>query len=191
LRGPTPENAKRGESMDEAVRDLLREARRRERIQTAYYRRLTGAAEDAEDPGAVERLNELLADEQHHLSRITARLLEMGDSPPELPPGEGSVSLKGWESEARAREAGEVAFYKAALARKIDGRTREILQEILESERRHREELGGKCHIIDHTINESVRIAEATGKRTTVFDIAPDIDGARAYRAIAEEIIHA
>jgi len=130
--------------MDEELRDLLREARRRERGQAVYYRRLAGAAEDAGDQDAIERINELLADEQHHLSRVTARLLEMGDTPPEVTPSDEEPSLKGWESEARAREAGEVAFYKAALARRLDGKTREILQEILESERRHREELGGK-----------------------------------------------
>jgi rubrerythrin len=130
--------------MDEPLRDLLREARRRERNQTAFYRRLAGAADEAQDAGAIERLNELLADEQHHLSRITARLLELGDTLPEVEPSPGSPGFKGWESEARAREAGEVAFYKGALARELDGKTRRILQEILESERRHREELGGK-----------------------------------------------
>jgi chromosome partitioning protein len=52
-------------------------------------------------------------------------------------------------------------------------------------------EVGRECHIFEHPINESVRFAEATGQGTTVFDIAPDIEGARAYRAIAEEIIHA
>jgi len=129
---------------DGHLRDLLREARRRERGQTAFYRRLAAAAEEAGDDGAVERLNELLADEQHHLSRVTARLLELGDKPPEVDPGEGKANLKGWEAEARAREAGEVAFYKGALSGRLDGRTRAILQEILESERRHREELGGK-----------------------------------------------
>jgi rubrerythrin len=130
--------------MDEALRDLLREARRRERSQSAFYRRLAGAADEAQDAGAIERLNELLADEQHHLSRITARLMELGDTPPEVEPSAGSPAFKGWEAEARAREAGEVAFYKGALARELDGKTRRILQEILESERRHREELGGK-----------------------------------------------
>lgn len=130
--------------MDRNLRDLLREARRREKGQAAFYRRLAAAADEAGDAGAAERLNELLADEQHHLSRITARLLEMGDTPPEVEAGTGSAKLQGWETEARAREAGEVAFYKGALSRPLDGRTREVLQEILESERRHREELGGK-----------------------------------------------
>jgi chromosome partitioning protein len=51
-------------------------------------------------------------------------------------------------------------------------------------------EVGEACHIFEHPINESVRFAEATGQGTTVFDIAPDIEGARAYRAIAKEIVH-
>jgi chromosome partitioning protein len=55
---------------------------------------------------------------------------------------------------------------------------------------RTKAELGGECRIFEHPINESVRFAEATGQGTTVFDIAPDIEGAKAYRAIAEEIIH-
>jgi chromosome partitioning protein len=52
-------------------------------------------------------------------------------------------------------------------------------------------EIGRQCHIFDHIINESVRFAEATGQGTTVFDIAPDIEGAQAYREIAKEIVHA
>jgi chromosome partitioning protein len=51
-------------------------------------------------------------------------------------------------------------------------------------------EVGRACRIFEHPINESVRFAEATGQGTTVFDIAPDIEGARAYRAIAKEIVH-
>jgi chromosome partitioning protein len=54
-----------------------------------------------------------------------------------------------------------------------------------------KEEIGQQCHIFEHTINESVRFAEATGQGTTVFDIAPDIEGAQAYREIAKEIVHA
>jgi chromosome partitioning protein len=56
---------------------------------------------------------------------------------------------------------------------------------------RTKEEVGEVCHIFEHTINESVRFAEATGQGTTVFDIAPEIEGARAYRELAKEIIHA
>src|SRR3954453_2343287 len=45
-----------------------------------------------------------------------------------------------------------------------------------------KEEVGRECHIFEHPIGESVRFAEATGQGKTVFDIAPDIEGARAYR---------
>lgn len=55
---------------------------------------------------------------------------------------------------------------------------------------RTKQELGQECRIFEHPINESVRFAEATGQGTTVFDIAPEIEGAQAYREIAKEIIH-
>ncbi len=55
---------------------------------------------------------------------------------------------------------------------------------------RTKEEVGQECHIFEHPIHESVRFAEATGQGTTVFDIAPEIEGARAYQAIAKEIMH-
>jgi len=54
-----------------------------------------------------------------------------------------------------------------------------------------KEAVGRECHIFEHPIHESVRFAEATGQGTTVFDIAPEIEGARAYQAIAKEIMHA
>ncbi|TVR64464.1 MAG: ferritin-like domain-containing protein [Gemmatimonadales bacterium] len=132
------------DSVSQRIVELLREGREREKRQSSFYRRLAAAAEDEGRPDDVERLNELLADEQHHLSRLTARLLELGDQPPDLPPGEGTANLEGWEAEARAREAGEVAFYKSALTRSLDDRTRDILQEILHSECHHREQLRGK-----------------------------------------------
>ena len=56
---------------------------------------------------------------------------------------------------------------------------------------RTKAEVGGECHIFEHPIHESVRFAEATGQGTTVFDIAPEIEGARAYQAIAKEMMHA
>jgi chromosome partitioning protein len=56
---------------------------------------------------------------------------------------------------------------------------------------RTKAEVGRACHIFEYSIHESVRFAEATGQGTTVFDIAPDIEGARAYQAIAKEIMHA
>lgn len=130
--------------LENAIIQLLREGRERERSQTAFYRRLAAAAEDAGRQEDVDRLNELLADEQHHFSRLTARLMELGDEPPELSLVKGEANLSGWQAEARAREAGEVAFYKAVLSRDLDEKTRGILEEILHSERKHREQLAGK-----------------------------------------------
>lgn len=129
------------------MRNDLEEARRREKAQTLFYRALAAEAEAAGDAVASERLNELHADEQHHLSRLTARLLEEGIPPtdlrdlsrPEIPP------LDGWEEVAREREAEEVAFYEALVAAEgLDGETRAIVDEILASERRHHEHLAGK-----------------------------------------------
>jgi rubrerythrin len=120
-------------------------ARVRERSQTVFYRRLAVLAEEAGLETLGERLNGLHADEQHHLSRVTARLIELGERPAEMSPPPSPAELEGWEAEARAREGDEVAFYDRALARQdLDERTRAIFREIVASERRHRTELGGK-----------------------------------------------
>ncbi|MEQ9399767.1 MAG: ferritin-like domain-containing protein [Longimicrobiales bacterium] len=130
--------------MNELVR-LLHEGRARERAQAAFYRRLSGAADDAGDAARAEVLNELLADEQHHVSRLTARLLELGERPDDTRiPAEDAPGLEGWEEAGRLREAAEVAWYEDALERIDDGATRAILEEILASERHHHANLGGK-----------------------------------------------
>ncbi len=54
-----------------------------------------------------------------------------------------------------------------------------------------KEAIGQQCHIFNYPINESVRFAEATGQGKTIYDIAPEIEGAQAYIAIAKEIVHA
>ena len=125
--------------------DLLQEGRQRERAQALFYRFLSGDAESSGDVQTAERLNELLADEQHHVSRLTARILELGVTPrhadvplPEVP------TMAGWEDAARAREEDEVRWYTEALQRVDDPGTRSILQAILNSERHHRDELAGK-----------------------------------------------
>jgi rubrerythrin len=124
---------------------LLAEGRKREKTQTLFYRRLASLAEDTGDEALAERLNGLHADEQHHLSRLTARLLELGGEPAELGSraGEGP-ELEGWEDEARRREEGEVAWYTRARDEDVDDTTRDLLDEILHSERHHARELGGK-----------------------------------------------
>lgn len=126
----------------------LDQARRHEKEQTLFYRALAARAESAGDIGLTEVLNELHADEQHHLSRLTARLLELGATPrtldrplvpDELPEPER------WEEVARERERDEVARYEALLAAPdLDETTRAVLEEILVAERQHSRHLAGK-----------------------------------------------
>lgn len=124
----------------------LREARRREKAMTLFYRALAAEAELAGRERDSERLNELHADEQHHLSRLTARLLELGEAPDDLRDlGRPDVDLARWEEDARAREASEVDYYRGWLDEEIeDVATREVVAEILESEVHHHRDLGGK-----------------------------------------------
>jgi len=130
----------------ERLVERLAEARRREKARTRTYRSLAAAAEDGGDLQASERLNGLHADEQHHLSRLTARLLELGGVPESLPGGlMNDVHLDHWERDAREAEADEIAFYESFLDEPfVDRETREILEEILASERLHLQHLGGK-----------------------------------------------
>lgn len=128
-----------------SVRELLEAGRAREKAQARFYRALAARAVAEGDAEATERLNDLHADEQHHLSRLTARLLELGHAPTELTPPPPSIpSLAGWEAEARAREVDEVAWYEAAAALPVDPETAAVLGEILGSERHHAAELRGK-----------------------------------------------
>jgi chromosome partitioning protein len=53
---------------------------------------------------------------------------------------------------------------------------------------RTRTELGDHIRVFETPINDSTRFTEASGQGKTVFEIAPEIEGAQAYRAIAEEI---
>jgi len=124
---------------------ILGEARAREKEQALFYRGLAASAAEAGLRVETERLNELHADEQHHLSRLTARLLELGATPDDLRRVEApGSSLEDWEAEARHREGAEVGWYEGQLGADLDGRTRALFEEILESERKHREQLGGK-----------------------------------------------
>ncbi len=124
---------------------LLQEARRREQEQAQFYRVLAGDAEHAGDAAAAERFNELLADEQHHVARLTARILELGGTPEGRGAAPGTAAhLYAWEPEARRREEAEVTWYESALGGVEDPETRFVLSGILESERHHRETLAGK-----------------------------------------------
>ena len=124
---------------------LLEASRVREKGQALFYRALAAQAVAAGDDDASERLNDLHADEQHHLSRLTARLLELGGRPDDLstvptPGGE----LADWEAIARDRELEEVSWYEAAAELPLDAPTHAVVVEILESERHHAEVLRGK-----------------------------------------------
>ena len=134
--------------MGEAGSDLTRaleQCRAAEKAQALFYRALAAEAEGRGDGALSERLNELHADEQHHLSRLTARLLELGAAPAELAPAVPRARLDGWEALAGARERGEVARYEALLERPgLDEHGAALLREILDTERHHAEELGGK-----------------------------------------------
>ncbi|HEU0012326.1 MAG TPA: ferritin family protein [Longimicrobium sp.] len=124
--------------------DLLQQARAAEKAQALFYRALAAQAEERGDAALSERFNELHADEQHHVSRLTARLLELGAAPDELAASSGLVAMDGWEDAARAREEDEVRRYEALLEAEMDEATRALVREILETERHHAAELGGK-----------------------------------------------
>lgn len=132
-------------SVNVGVVESLQRARAAEREQAQFYRALAAAAEMAGDEATAERLNGLHADEQHHLSRLTVRLVELGQALEDLSARAGGPpSLAGWEDAAREREAGEVARYEAMLRMPLDGQTAQMIAEFLEAERRHASELGGK-----------------------------------------------
>lgn len=54
---------------------------------------------------------------------------------------------------------------------------------------RTKAELGSQVRVFAPPVNESTRFTEAFGLGKTVFEIAPDIPGAQAYRQIAKEIV--
>ena len=131
--------------MSAALETSIEALRAAEKEQAMFYRRLAALAEARADEAMAQRLHDLHADEQHHLSRLTARLVELGRSPVDLSatasaPGD----LDGWEDRAREREQGEVARYESFLAGEIDDATRHLAESILEVERLHRDLLGGK-----------------------------------------------
>jgi rubrerythrin len=123
----------------------LEDARAAEKAQALFYRALAAEAEERGEEAQSERLNELHADEQHHLSRLTARLLELGGSAADLAHVRPeATALDGWEAAARPREEAEVRRYQALAAAPLDEHTTRIIGEILDSERHHAEVLGGK-----------------------------------------------
>jgi chromosome partitioning protein len=55
---------------------------------------------------------------------------------------------------------------------------------------RTRAELQDQLHFFADPVNDSTRFAEATGMGKTIYEVAPEIEGAQAYRDIAKEIVH-
>ncbi|HEX6938454.1 MAG TPA: ferritin-like domain-containing protein [Longimicrobiales bacterium] len=131
--------------MDRETLDALHEARAAEKAQALFYRGLAAWAEAVGDGEMAERLNGLHADEQHHLSRLTARLLELGEPLADL---RGVVApeapIRRWEELSREREREEVERYRALLRLALDATTAALVREILGVEEVHEERLGGK-----------------------------------------------
>ena len=125
--------------------EALQRCRAAEKEQALFYRGLAALAEQEDNAELSERLQGLHADEQHHLSRLSARLLEFGAVARDLPSsGRPVATLDGWETVARDRENEEIRRYEALLAADLDESTRSLILEILNTERHHAEELGGK-----------------------------------------------
>lgn len=123
----------------------LEGARAAEKAQALFYRALAAEAEDRGDEAMSERFNELHADEQHHVSRLSVRLMEMGADMADIDNLQAdTVGMDGWEPVAAAREQAEVARYEQLLQGALDADTRALLEEILDTERHHAAELGGK-----------------------------------------------
>src|SRR5680860_1416744 len=102
-------------------------------------------AEELGDDHLSQRFHDLHADEQHHFSRLTARMLEFGEAPADGPRRRPpAASLEGWESIARSREEAEIQRYSDLLDSGLDARTDAIVRDILMVENHHAEKLGGK-----------------------------------------------
>ena len=123
----------------------LEEARAAEKEQALFYRALAAEAEDRGDAAMSERFHDLHADEQHHVSRLTARLLELGAGLDDIANLTSEpVGMAAWEAAARAREEAEVLRYERLARGELDAETRALVEEILDTERHHAAELGGK-----------------------------------------------
>jgi rubrerythrin len=125
---------------------VLEAARFSEKEQALFYRGMAAAAESLGDAELAQRFHDLHADEQHHLSRLTARLLELGGRPRSLDDAvsPAAAELEGWAEVVRERENTEVARYRALLEYELDAETRALIDEILAVEIHHSTELGGK-----------------------------------------------
>ncbi len=124
----------------------LHEARALEKEQALFYRVLSAEAEAQGNQEDIEALNGLLADEQHHLSRLSVRLVELGEELAPLSdanlPSEAVYAT--WRDVARIRERKEIARYEDILELELDADTEAMIRGFLETERAHEMHLGGK-----------------------------------------------
>lgn len=51
-------------------------------------------------------------------------------------------------------------------------------------------ELGNTVKVFENPINDSTRFTEAVAQGKTIFEVAPEIEGAKAYYQLVEEVIH-
>jgi rubrerythrin len=120
-------------------------ARFAEKEQALFYRALAALAEAVADAELSERLNGLHADEQHHLSRLTVRLVELDEVVPDLgATAAPAAALEQWETDARRREEAEIARYEELLRYELDDKPRTMLEQFVAAERGHATMLGGK-----------------------------------------------
>ena len=131
--------------MERSIIEMLHVARKAEKEQSLFYRALSAQAEEDNDAQLSDDLNGLVADEQHHLSRLTVRLVELDEVLQDLggvapPPG----AYPDWKANARERERSEVERYRAFLERDLDPQTRTLIEDILAAEEQHADTLAGK-----------------------------------------------
>lgn len=124
----------------------LHEARALEKEQAQFYRALSAEAEEQGNLEDVEALNGMLADEQHHLSRLSVRLVELGEelaplSDAKLP---SDAVYPAWQEVARIRERKEIARYEGMLKLELDAETATMIRTFLETEHEHERNLAGK-----------------------------------------------
>jgi rubrerythrin len=125
--------------------EALHAARRAEKEQALFYRMLVTHAENAGNAQEAEDLNGLHADEQHHLSRLTVRLVEADQLVQDVNDVKTpKAAYPNWQDLARRRECEEIERYETIANMTLDSLTAALIAEILNVERQHAESLGGK-----------------------------------------------
>jgi rubrerythrin len=129
-----------------AYAPALHEARALEKEQAQFYRVLSSLAEEHAIAEDIEALNELLADEQHHLSRLSVRLVELGEDLAPLSDAHmpSDAIFDNWRDVARIRERKEVARYESLLEQDLDEDTARMIRSFLDTEQQHEAHLAGK-----------------------------------------------